>query len=192
MSFMVTLDTEAYKTKPDTSEAGRITARMKSAHPTELDEASFCEHVRQGKTWVGATYQPRGSGWGLFVGQQVFALDIDNATEYARKDGGRGKRPLLADEEGHLSPTEALARCEALGLVPLCTYATMHDRPENRRFRLVFVMPEPVADEGEARGIIAALLRAFPEADPSCKNPNRLFYGSNGTVTELWRGEAPA
>lgn len=199
-SFLVTLDRVPYLTKPENSEIGRITNRLKAATPTELDPVSFCECVRRGLTWVGATYEPSGEGWGRFLGQQIFALDFDNDAQYLSRYDPSGKtkrkRPLYDDEVGFLPEAEALARCEELGLVPMCSYRTLHDGERGgklwNRYRIVFDMGEPVTDEAAAEEIIAALLRAFPEADKKCSNSNRLFFGSNGTVCGPWFGEVPS
>ena len=43
-----------------------------------------------------------------------------------------------------------------------------------------------------ARGIRGTLLELFPEADQKCKNPNRLFFGSNGEVIPAWEAGARA
>lgn len=199
-SFLVTLDSVSYAGKPVASEIGRVTNRLKAAMPTELDPATFCEYVRRGVTWVGATYEPSGEGWGRFLGQQIFALDFDNDSQYLSRYDPSGKtrlkRPLYDDEVGFLPEAEALMRCKELGLVPMCSYRTFHDGERNgklwNRYRIVFDMGEPITDESEAGEIIAALLRAFPEADQKCSNVNRLFFGSNGNVRGPWFVEVPS
>jgi hypothetical protein len=178
-----------YQRKPNEREVAGITRRLQAAGPTELSLGEFCEVVRKGRTWVGGTFTQSGSGWGEFVGQRLFALDIDNATDYPRKDGSRGKRPLRRDESGHLSAREALERCERLDLAVVCLYETLGSTDECERFRIVVDAGETIVDQDEAREIIAWLLGEFPEADKSCKNPNRLFYGSTGKVLEVWSGE---
>lgn len=193
-SFMVTLDPKPYASKPADSEIGAITNRVKQAGATECDAATFCEHVKQGKTWVGGCFEPSSDGWGEFIGQRIFAIDIDNAAALIvngkavkGEDGHKVKRALRPGETGYLDPIDALDRCEELQLAPTCLYFTMRSQyPAWPKFRLVFDMGEPL-DQDTALAVIESLLLAFPEADKSCRNNNRLFFGSNGTVWETWR-----
>ena len=181
-SFTITLDDAFYMTKPQTKEYAVITKRLQLAGPVVCTLAEFCDHVKNGGSWVGATYQPSDYGWGGFIGQQVFGLDFDNA---ATRDGV--KVPLKPGDDGFLDPVDALIRCEALGLPPLCLYFTQRAQcPGWPRFRLVFDMGKLV-DEDAAEGVIETLLEFFPEADQACRNKNRIFLGSQGEVWEAWR-----
>lgn len=183
--FSVTIDTaRPYHDKPAFKrEIGAITRRLESARAIELGERRFCNAVRLGYTWVGGTYEPDSDGWGDFKSQQLFAIDVDNDTE----DEGGGKRPLKPWEPGYLEPRFALLRCHDYGWKPLCMYATLSAGAGSCRYRIVFDAGEPITDEREARDFALSLLADFPEADQACKNPNRLFAGSNGSVWELWR-----
>ena len=175
--FMVTLDGVSYKAKPS-AEVAAITRRMQEAGATECDAATFCEHIRQGRTWCGGCYAPKRGAWGEFQGQQIFALDFDNA---------EGKRQLQPGEVGYLDPLDALRRCYDLGIRPMCLYFTFSAEldPLWYKYRIVFDMGRPL-DKDEAQKAITTLLAAFPEADKQCKNSNRLFFGSNGDVVECW------
>lgn len=54
----------------------------------------------------------------------------------------------------------------------------------------MFDYGEVVETEAEARAVYGGtLLELFPEADQKCKNPNRLFFGSNGEVIPAWEAE---
>ena len=190
--FMVTLDSVSYTSKPTAKDAVAITRRLQAAGATECDAAMFCQHVAQGRTWVGGCYKPKRGGWGEFIGQQVFAIDIDNTAEVivdgqpARDmDGHKAKRPLQEGEKGYLDPLDALRRCESLQLAPMCLYFTFGARlnPDWLKYRLVFDMGEPL-DLESAQAVIRTLLAAFPEADQQCKNCNRLFFGGGG---EVWQ-----
>lgn len=183
-SFMVTIDGVGYRAKPHGREVADITRRLQRAGATECDAATFCEHVKQGRTWTGGTFEPCAGKWGEFTGQQLFALDFDNS---APGTDGHGKRPLCQGETGYLDPVDALDRCEQLGLAPLCLYFTMGAKcPDWPKYRLVFDMGE-LLDQDTAQAVIQSLLTAFPESDQACKNLNRLFFGSNGEVWECWR-----
>ena len=195
--FSITLDPTPYTAKP-TAEVGVITERLKRAGGTMLDYNEFTAAVYRGCTWVPGTfgepkYNEKGKLlWGDFEQLQVFGLDFDNDTKVLDQDGKpiKGqKRPLLPHEPGYLNPTQALGRCASLGLEPFMLYFSFSARPGCPKYRLVFDLGEPITDEVTARGIVAAILGEFPEADKACKNMNRLFFGSPGkvhTFRERW------
>lgn len=184
--MLVTLDHRAYDSKPQGRDFGALTNRLKAAGGTEVSAEAFCEHVKQGKTWVGGVFEPSESGWGEFTSQQLFGIDFDNEAE----DGPGVKRALNPGETGYLDPLDALRRCVSHGLHPICLYFTFSAslEPLHYKYRLVFDMGEAISDRGEAEGILRTLLDMFPEADQKCSNTNRLYCGSNGEVIELWRG----
>lgn len=185
-TFMVTLDSMRYAAKPKAADAAAITRRMQGAGAVEVTPPQLCEHVRRGCTWMGGTYEPERGGWGRFLGQRIFALDFDNETH------GKPKRPLQPGEAGYLSPLDAIRACLECDVEPMLLYFTMSASldPLRCKYRLVIDNGETVTSEKEARGVLDGLLEAFPEADQSCRNPNRLFFGSGGECWPLfdWLG----
>ena len=195
MCFHVTLDRTYYETKPNRAEITRITERLKNAGGTEVTHDQFCEHIRRGGTWVPGVFETGAKDengktiWGAFKSLQIVAVDVDNATEERDADGHKHKRMLLPGEAGYLTVPNALRLCELRGLTPMCVYTTFSHTDAWPRFRLVFDLGEPIADEAQARAIIQQLLIAFNAAgDTKCTNPNRLFFGSTAHgVKESWR-----
>lgn len=175
----VTLDTRQYQTKPKGAEIAKITRRLQLAGGAEIDPRDLTKAIAHGMTFCGGCYEPSKRGWGAFVGQQLFPLDIDNH---------EGKRDLQEGDKGYLGPWEALRRWRSLfGCYPLIMYPSfsfeqvpdLSKPPTKTKFRLVFDAGELIESEARARDILCKLLRAFPEADPACKNPNRLFFGAS-------------
>ena len=169
-SFSVLLD-KPQPAKPNVQEIAAITYRLQHAGGVELDAARLCDHIRHGGTFVCATFEPQepgARGWSKFVQLQLVALDFDN-------------------KDALLDPLQSLERCERLSLKPLCLYFTFSCTAEDLRYRLMFDLNAPIKSEQEARAAIKTALALFPEADQSCSNPNRLFFGSNGEVWETWR-----
>ena len=192
--FRVTLDSREYSSKPDKEEVERIMPRMKQRGSTELDASQLLDAIRHGRTWCGGCFAPSMGGWGKFQSMQICAVDIDNSTKIIGADGKPlkgAKRPLFPGEAGYLDRAGAIARCEELGLQPLALYDTMSCKEWWPKFRIMFDLGEAVCDKQAASAIVAELVRRFPECDSGCKNVNRLFFGSNGTVYEIWRGERP-
>lgn len=190
--FLVQLDQTPHTVKPEGTEIAAVTRRLQQTGPRSVNFEELVTAIQAGATWCGGCYEACATGWGPFVSQQIFALDLDNVGEYVRRDGSKGKRPLLPDEVGYLAPSELLERCAALGLQPMFAHYTMHHDPaRNVRYRVAFDAGEPVTSEKDAEQVIATLLDAFPEADRSCKNVNRLFFGAlpGSKVSDLrgWR-----
>lgn len=163
--MFVKFDSHCYARKPTGAKIGAITERLKAAPMQEVDAHQFCELVAQGRAWVGASFA-EGLDADSFRYLSVFALDFDNK-----------------DEDTFIEIQDALARCSSYGLVPFCMYETYSNTEMHPKFRLVFDLGK-VEDLGQARFLITALLRLFPEADQACSNVNRIFLGTNGKTYE--------
>ena len=112
---------------------------------------------------------------------QLGVLDFDNQDSR--------KNRLQPGQEGYIDPLDMLDRCVRLGIWPACIYFTLSSDINWLRFRAVFDFKKPIMDYREARKTMAKLMKKFPECDSQCKNPNRLFLGSNGEVWETWQVE---
>lgn len=90
-----------------------------------------------------------------WVSQQVFVLDFD----------------------GDFTPDQFLKRLRSLEMdEPNIIYTTFSDSPEKRKFRVVFILDEPITDFGYADSIRKSLVIIFPEADKKCTDAPRFFY----------------
>jgi len=58
------------------------------------------------------------------------------------------------------------------------TTPSHEETPHKNRFRVVFELEEPIENVEEFKLVICELLKMFPEADPACKDPVRIFFGS--------------
>ena len=100
-----------------------------------------------------------------YLTRQLFMVDVD---------GGMTIQQLLADE---------FYNRYAAGF-----YATASFTPELHKFRILFVTPEPVIAASVSRKIIRGLRKIYPESDPACVDPARLFYGCQDCEIKEWRG----
>lgn len=205
------LDSVAYGSKPS-DKVPEITSRLKQQRPCTISAEQFAQAVADGRTFVCGCFETDATkpfGHSRFMGQQIFAIDIDNDTEVLDEQGNkvkdeRGhfiKRPLMPDEEGYLGMWAAIDRWAKLFHAdPLLAYpsfshrfdgymASRWDTDTRMKYRLVLDAGELVTDAEEAARIRAKLLRAFPEADSACSNANRLFFGSCGHVMLSVGGE---
>ena len=106
-------------------------------------------------------------------GQQIYMLDFDN------KDS-RTKEKL--EYPYYLTPKQAVARSRKKGLTPAFGYRTLSSDKSHERFRLVYVLDEPVTTVEEHEAVYARLSAAFVVkgvrlTDDSCRDLSRIFFG---------------
>lgn len=201
----VTLDSASFDHKPDNREVGRITWRMNAAGSAELEASEFAQAVAHGHTWCGGCFEPKQERFGMgFMSFQAGALDFDNDIVVMGEDGKpkkdeRGhalKRPLMPWEAGYIDPWQAFARFagmfgglySALMLYPSFSFcfggkvADLEDPSTRMKYRLVYLLAEPIVDEETAKKLLGKMLRAFPQADAKCANVNRLYFGGTRAV----------
>lgn len=177
--MLLTLDDVRYTEKPERAEFQKIVGRMKRAKPREVTKLQFLKHIAAGKAWQGGTFADGKQE--SMQAMHIFALDFDNVDEK--------HEPLSFDDPRFISPWDALARCEALGIVPLVLYQTLRYTKDNPRFRLVFMEDEPITDYVIAKGYMEGLRAIFPESDSKCMNLNRVYLGTTKAVwaiCEAW------
>lgn len=93
--------------------------------------------------------------------QQVFVLDFDNG----------------------FTPDEFLERIRKYEMEePTIIYTSFSDSPEKRKFRVVFVLDEPILDFDHSDNIRQGLFCLFPEADKSCLDAPRFFYPGKNII----------
>lgn len=89
-----------------------------------------------------------------WISQQIFALDFDNG----------------------IQPNEIKDRCRKLAFNPNIIYTTFSDKPELRKFRVLFILDEKIEDYKLAKWTQKGLMKLFPEADVACKDLCRMYY----------------
>lgn len=201
----VTLDPVRYDAKPSGREIGAITRRLQASGPVAVTGEELAQAIADGRTWCGGCFEPSQRRWGRFIGQRIFAFDVDNDAIVTGEDGKPlkdehnhvVKRDLHKGEKGFLDPWDALARFRDLfGTDPLVMYPSFHfeqvadlsSYPTRCKYRLLFDAGESVKTEARAKDVLTKLLRCFPEADQGCSNANRLFFGSCGKAVLFREG----
>jgi len=126
-----------------------------------LDKNGNQRHDKNGKPLYKQKYE--------FREQQLFLSDLDNAA----KDKSR-----LPDSE-YISYDRLGEILEKYHLPAALIYESFSSKPDFKKFRVGFLLDEPVTDENERKKIIAVLMEIFGKAvDTSCGNIDRIFYGS--------------
>jgi hypothetical protein len=162
MKVALTLDRMVNHQKPTTNEAALITKRLRKAELTVREFAPLLVYPF-GFSFTPAVYSVDGNRTNKnWVSQQIFAIDIDSKLPFAT----------------------ALARAKEYEIPPSLVYATFSSDDSNNKYRLLWVMADVVTDERVREVIQAQLMAIYPEADPSCKDAARLFYGGKRLIFE--------
>lgn len=188
--FEAMLDSVSYETKPE-GMAGAVRNRLAAE---ELTESALCAAIANGRSFQFGMLDGKGFKQSNWVSQQLAAADFDNKTDVLGPDGKPLrdennkviKRDLEPGEPGYIDPVDAVQRAYDAGLPPMALYFTFSSTLEHPKFRLVFLLAEPVTDPSAMKAANLGLLALFPEADTSCKDLVRLYFGSGGEVWPCW------
>lgn len=159
----VHIDTIGYKDKEIAKkEFDKIKVRVqRRSPPVEVTLQELMEAIQEGKA-VSPTVM-KGTKAKDFESQQVFMVDIDNK---------RTDIPILQIDE-------ALEICKRNHLSPIFYYPTFSHTDEIPKFRIVFVMNEVIKDNETRLIIMKSLISLFEQADTSCTNADRVFFGTD-------------
>lgn len=159
------IDDKPYTSKPDSKETACIKIRL--ARPEALKEYEInqvIECISKGYTITPAVLK-NGTKSENWVQQQLFCLDIDNKAE--------GKI---------VTPEETITLLDDIGIKPFAYHHTFSSSEVQPRFRLLFLLEKPTDNQEEAKFIVKTLIDLIHQADKSCKDISRLFYGTNKEV----------
>lgn len=160
--FKLHIDKISYKEKPTNEEMKIIKVRLQGdSPPVEVSLLELLEKIQEGKPVSPAVMH--GTKAKDFEEQQIFMVDIDNK---------KTDIPLLTVEK-------ALKICKKNHLQPVFYYYTFSHTEEIPKFRLVFMMDEVITDHVLRDTVIRRLIDLFDQADTSCKNADRVFFGTN-------------
>ena len=189
----VGLDTQAFASKPWGGKIGGIKNRICN-NVVELTVSELADYVSKGFTFCPAEVVPtpndkgelthQAAGW---RSQQLFFVDIDNDMELAEKGAdGKKKKARLPDPD-YISEAEAMKICGEIGIFPCIVYHSFNYKPDYEKFRIGVAIDELITDETERERIITGFMSLFGKAaDKSCKNADRIFFGSRADcVTDL-------
>ena len=156
------IDTISYSSKEDVKKnVQAIKNRVQKNNAIEINIDDFVKAITQGKTFSPAVM--KGTHQNDFIEQQVFAVDIDNANE---------QYPILSIEE-------AINICKNNNLPLAFYYYSFSHTEEKPKYRLVFILNKAVTNKEIRDKINKNLVSLFPQADKSCVNADRIFYGTN-------------
>ncbi len=153
----VMLDSKNFSRKPDGKDVTGINNRIKNGL-TVLTIKQLGDEVTKGKTFMPAKLTEK---YGVlrrsinnWHSQQLVALDFDKDITL---------ETALNDE---------FIRSNAVFL-----YTTFSHTEELHKFRVVFILEKMLTKYEDFQCVMTYLLAKFPQADKSCKDGSRLFYG---------------
>lgn len=88
------------------------------------------------------------------------------------------KGQVLSLDFDHNGSFDALLQDDFISKYASFIYSTPSSTPEDPRSRVVFVLPQAVDNSVLFGAMQTALVRKYKQADKSCKDPVRLFFGS--------------
>jgi hypothetical protein len=131
----------------------------------DLSRVELAQSINQGKAFSCQLKGPRKSS--NFLGTGFVGLDFDH----------------------DFTLEEALANAFIQQHACLIYTTPSHQKDGNGdRFRILFELAEPIYEAETYRPLILGLMAKFPKADPSAKDPARIWYGSSNGQQFLFDG----
>lgn len=176
MKVRLHVDMKGYKRKPHGREIGGISKRIVDSLVTVTPE-KLADMLGNGQTAVLAELKGERKKDNI-VQQQVLMLDFDNTETVVRN----GKRTVV-DKEGMLQRRfEDILDDEFIQKHASFIYKTLNHSEKVHKFRVVFILDEPLTNSQAVQEAYSYLFSKFDDADTSCQDPSRLFFGGKEVV----------
>lgn len=152
------------------SDMGNISKRLRSVDSIRRTwPAGLRDCVKMGLTFCPAVLT--GGTVDNWQQQEVICIDVDN-------EDFKTKKPL----EDMMQPEDALQILKDQELSPMLLYHTFSSSAEWPRYRIVFVLSEPLTDPEETKQLATSLRCVleslfFGATDPSATDLNRMYLG---------------
>lgn len=156
-NIKVSLDRVQYSSKPQNENIGQISKRIGNSveYLNSANIKSFVEKVsKHGQTFCQTTFTNGSRKKENFEQQQLLVLDFD----------------------GGISTDNVFDRAKQYELQILFAYETFSSI-DSDRFRVVFMNDAPILDIRVAEIYQNALITMFPEADKTCKDISKMYFG---------------
>lgn len=162
-TIKLNIDVTAYENKPNGNDTAKIKTRL--SNPSSIKDVTITELfncIAKGNTFCPAVLKGgnKNENW---VQQELVAIDIDN--EDTSTDILTIEQAISLLKENHINP--------------LGYYQTFNYIASKPKFRLLFLLDRPITETDEMKFILETLISFIPQADKSCKDLSRLFYGTN-------------
>lgn len=179
LRVLCAIDTRGYDSKPTRGEVGEISNRLSQQDSIcDIDLCDLAAKLSKGHTALFGICNGRRCKENV-IAQQLFAIDIDNDSAVT----ARGFKPLAF--------ADAIDRAVYNRLPLALSYPSFSSSPDpsapvsKQRYRLIFMVEDPFTDRQAAERYARALFSVYPEADSSTTELERMFYGTDKTVS-VW------
>ena len=162
IKHQITVDLTPVNNKPAQEDRGKIQSRLINVVDVTIDQFSELISPPNSLTWTGGIFKGKRKteNW---KSQSVFGLDFD---------------------KGEITVQEVYDRLIEYGITPQLWYETFSSSNSLMKFRVVIFLNEPITNLTLRQFIAKGLLKLFPEADRSCSDAPRYYFGgTNCTVT---------
>lgn len=184
-------DNVSFKTKPGANDVKKIRKRTvpnesESYTLEEIKNNLICGHtcipasVKSKKDWIDGKSN-----------YQIFMLDFDNSTieekiDETTKKKVKKKKDLTVNDDGHVTFEQVLEHCKEKNLIPTFAYSTFSHTKQQHKFRLVYILDQPIHSIDEVLGVYETLKYNFQDyhMDTSTTDIARLFYGGQEIIFE--------
>lgn len=161
------IDTTSYNDKElAKKDFAVIKNRTQCSAPVEITIEDLIKEISNGISFSPAVM--KGTKSSDFIEQQLFAVDIDNNI---------AELPILQIQD-------ALNICNSLNLPVAFYYYSFSYTDIKPKYRLVFVLENPITNATIQNMIATNLCSLFEQADKSCVNADRVFFGTNKDVIQ--------
>ena len=157
-----------HTSKPDKKEAAYIKNRIPNLEIKKYSLDEILNNIVKGKTIIPSGIKSNAKQ--NFKGQQLFLVDFDNT-----KNGIK----ICANEKEHATINKLLEYCKKIEFMPTFAYYTFSHSEEQHKFRVGYVLEEPIVDYKVAEKIPKKLLEIFKDFNPDTSKQNLadFFYG---------------
>ncbi|MBQ2835784.1 MAG: hypothetical protein IJE68_02990 [Clostridia bacterium] len=166
-------DSIEYRSKPQKEQIGYIKNRIPNLKMQEYSLDEIKEYIIKGKTIIPSGI--KGNATSCWERQQVFLVDFDNTYKNEKYYKGNPK---------HVTVDDIVNYCRQINFEPTFIYNTFSNSEEQSKFRLVYVLENPITEYLIASQIPSKLLEIFEQFNPdvSKQNLSDMFFGGTKIV----------
>jgi len=152
--YNITIDPTPVTQKPPQNVRYKYRYTLNKRVEVTIDEFSTLIAPPYSFTWTSVfDGQSCSENW---ISQEVFALDFDT---------------------GEISVKEVYEELKNFGILPQLWYTTFSSSKDLLKFRVVLFLENPITNIDLRKLISKALLKLFPQADQSCSDAARYYFG---------------
>lgn len=111
-------------------------------------------------------------------------FNVSNANGISEKDW-LSQQILALDFDSGITPDEVIKRCRINSLNPNIIYTTYSDKPELRKFRVLFILDKEQTEYKIMKWAQRGLMKLFPESDAACKDLCRMYYPGKQVIFRM-------